>query len=116
MPPSCHDLPFLRPLLLRTWGRSSLLGHPRKPISGFPGNICPGQDPSSLKPLLFLSRFPLEDVAGIDPGPSPFALPFPLCRRRCQRCSQLLFAGITPPLPLSGFLDGRDWLPLLLSP
>ena len=52
---------------LWTWGRSSLLGHPRQPLSGFPGNISPDQDPASLKLLLFLSRFPPENVADVDP-------------------------------------------------
>ena len=59
--------PFPSALPLRTWGRSSLLEHPRQPISGFPGNISPGQDLASLKLLLFLSRFPPENVADFDP-------------------------------------------------
>ena len=48
MPPSCHDLPFLRPVFTRTSLRSSILGHPGKshyrPITGsppFPGFRMP---------------------------------------------------------------------------
>ena len=55
MPPSCHDLPFLR-LFIRTWGRSEFLGHPCGTEShGSPGSLLPTTPPACLFSLLRLA-------------------------------------------------------------